>query len=52
MTGLEMLAVAASKPICHSASDAKASALKSLPLMLHREVKQLNAGVTFTLLAR
>lgn len=45
-----MLGVAVSKPICHSASDAQASALKSLPLMLHREVKQLNARVSFTLL--
>lgn len=43
-----MLTVAVSKPICHSASTAEASALKSLPLMLHREVKQLNAEVGFT----
>lgn len=43
-----MLTVAASKPICHSASNAEASALKSLPLMLHGEVKQLNARVSFT----
>lgn len=44
-----MLIAAASKPICHSASEAEASALKSLPLMPRGEVKQLNAEVCFTL---
>lgn len=43
-----MLNVALSKSICRSSSNAQASALKSLPLMLHSEVKQLNAKVCFT----